>query len=78
MVDFVTRTVGWKVEARYNALSSEVNNEWDRGDDLRSGAVRQLRQHAGSGMTAEIQGHRLIVLTLIRHPPAAERRSTFV
>jgi carboxypeptidase C (cathepsin A) len=44
MVDFVTRTVGWKVEARYNALSSEVNNEWDRGDDLRSGAVRQLRQ----------------------------------
>lgn len=30
MVDFVTRTVGWKVEARYNALSSEVNRMWDR------------------------------------------------
>jgi carboxypeptidase C (cathepsin A) len=30
MVDFVTRTVGWKVEARYNALSDEVNREWDR------------------------------------------------
>jgi len=44
MVDFVTRTVGWKVDARYNALSYEVNNEWDRGDDLRSGAVQQLRQ----------------------------------
>ncbi len=43
MVDFVTRTVGWKVEARYNALSYEVNNDWDRGDDLRSGAVPQLR-----------------------------------
>ena len=43
MVDFVTRTVGWKVDARYNALSYEVGNEWDRGDDLRSGAVPQLR-----------------------------------
>ena len=43
MVDFVTRTVGWKVEARYNALSYEVNNAWDRGDDLREGAVDQLR-----------------------------------
>ncbi len=43
MVDFVTRTVGWRVEARYNALSYEVNNDWDRGDDLRSGAVPQLR-----------------------------------
>ena len=25
MVDFVTRTVGWKVDARYNALSYDVN-----------------------------------------------------
>jgi carboxypeptidase C (cathepsin A) len=24
MVDFVTRTVGWKVDARYNALSYDV------------------------------------------------------
>jgi carboxypeptidase C (cathepsin A) len=30
MVDFVTRTVGWKIEARYNALSDEVNRNWDR------------------------------------------------
>jgi carboxypeptidase C (cathepsin A) len=30
MVDFVTRTVGWKTDARYNALSSEVNENWDR------------------------------------------------
>jgi carboxypeptidase C (cathepsin A) len=44
MVDFVTRTVGWKVDARYNALSFEVNRDWDRGDDLRNGAVQQLRE----------------------------------
>jgi carboxypeptidase C (cathepsin A) len=45
MVDFVTRTVGWKVDARYNALSGEVNRLWDRGDnDLRKGAVPDLRQ----------------------------------
>jgi len=43
MVDFVTRTVGWKVEARYYALSYEVNSAWDGGDDLRSGSVEQLR-----------------------------------
>ncbi len=30
MVDFVTRTVGWKTEARYNALSFEVNHLWDQ------------------------------------------------
>jgi carboxypeptidase C (cathepsin A) len=30
MVDFVTRTVGWKTDARYNALSFEVNRLWDQ------------------------------------------------
>ena len=45
MVDFVTRTVGWKVEARYNALSYDVNRQWDRsGPDLRNGSVPELRQ----------------------------------
>jgi carboxypeptidase C (cathepsin A) len=44
MVDFVTRTVGWKVDARYNALSFDVNRLWDRGEDLRAGSVPQLRQ----------------------------------
>jgi len=44
MVDFVTRTVGWKVDARYNALSYEVSRQWDRGDELRRGSVTQLRQ----------------------------------
>ncbi len=31
MVDFVTRTVGWKVEARYEALSNDVGSNWDGG-----------------------------------------------
>jgi carboxypeptidase C (cathepsin A) len=31
MVDFVTRTVGWKTDTRYNALSGEVNRMWERG-----------------------------------------------
>jgi carboxypeptidase C (cathepsin A) len=44
MVDFVTRTVGWKVDARYNALSGDVNRQWDRGGDLRRGAVPDLRE----------------------------------
>jgi carboxypeptidase C (cathepsin A) len=30
MVDFVTRTVGWKTDASYNALSFEVNKLWDQ------------------------------------------------
>jgi carboxypeptidase C (cathepsin A) len=44
MVDFDTRTVGWKVDARYNALSYEVGELWDRGDDLRKGSVPDLRE----------------------------------
>ncbi|HUB31000.1 MAG TPA: hypothetical protein VL967_14930 [Terracidiphilus sp.] len=44
MVDFVTRTVGWKIDARYNALSYDVNRAWDRDEDLRSGSVSQLRE----------------------------------
>lgn len=31
MVDFVTREVGWKTDARYNALSYAVNSAWNRG-----------------------------------------------
>jgi carboxypeptidase C (cathepsin A) len=44
MVDFVTRVVGWKTDARYNALSYDVNRLWEGGDDLRKGAVEQLRE----------------------------------
>ncbi|MCJ2188979.1 S10 family peptidase [Novosphingobium beihaiensis] len=32
MVDFITRQVGWKVDARYHALSYAVNEEWKRDD----------------------------------------------
>ncbi|OYY91338.1 MAG: peptidase S10 [Sphingomonas sp. 28-66-16] len=43
MVDFVTRVVGWKTDARYHALSYEVNAAWDRGkpDDT---PVQDLRK----------------------------------
>jgi carboxypeptidase C (cathepsin A) len=43
MVDFVTRVVGWKTDARYHALSYEVNEAWDRGkpDDT---PVQDLRK----------------------------------
>ncbi len=45
MVDFVTRTVGWKVDARYNALSYDVGRQWDRGgNEIRRGAVPDLRE----------------------------------
>ena len=45
MVDFVTHTVGWKVDARYNALSYAVSSAWSRDDPtLRSGSATQLRQ----------------------------------
>lgn len=45
MVDFVTRVVGWKVEARYNALSYEVGGGWDNDSRaLRRGAVPDLRE----------------------------------
>ena len=45
MVDFVTRVVGWKTDARYNALSYEVNGQWDHESrNLRQGAVPDLRQ----------------------------------
>jgi len=48
MVNFLTNTVGWKVDARYNALSYEVNRLWQGGDAMRSGSVEQLRQAAAA------------------------------
>lgn len=44
MVNFVTVTVGWKIDARYNALSYDVNRLWVGGDALRQGSVTQLRE----------------------------------
>jgi carboxypeptidase C (cathepsin A) len=43
MVDFDTRVVGWKIEARYNALSGEVGAGWENGEgNIQS--VTDLRQ----------------------------------
>jgi len=45
MVDFITRTVGWKYDGRYEALSYDVNRQWDHNsDDLRKGAIGDLRE----------------------------------
>ena len=45
IVDWVTRVVGWKTTARYNALSGEVNAQWDRSDDsLMKGSAGALRE----------------------------------
>jgi carboxypeptidase C (cathepsin A) len=48
MVDFITHTVGWQVDARYNALSYDVNRLWQGGDELRSGSVTELRESAAA------------------------------
>lgn len=44
MVDWVTRVVGWKTTARYNALSYEVNQMWNRDKALERGSTADLRQ----------------------------------
>jgi carboxypeptidase C (cathepsin A) len=44
MVDFVTRTVGWKAEGRYNTLSEEVGRSWNDGLDVNAEAVTDLRE----------------------------------
>ena len=53
MVDFITRTVGWKYGGRYNALSEAVNKLWSNGDnadgtdgesDIERGSVEELRE----------------------------------
>ncbi len=44
MVDWVTRVVGWKTTARYNALSYDVNEQWDRDKALEHGSADDLRE----------------------------------
>lgn len=44
MVNFVTQTVGWKYDGRYNALSYDVNKAWHEDDDANEGSVKQLRE----------------------------------
>lgn len=46
MVDFVTRQVGWKVNAPYHALSYTVNQEWER--DNTDTPVTDLRKAIAS------------------------------
>jgi carboxypeptidase C (cathepsin A) len=44
MVDFMTHTVGWKVEARFNALSNDVNQAWEKNWFTNIESVSDLRQ----------------------------------
>lgn len=73
MVDFVTREVGWKTDARYNALSYAVNRAWDRGKpadtpvtDLRKAIandpkMRVLIVHGWDDLSCPFFASRLIV-----------------
>jgi hypothetical protein len=60
MVDFITRSVGWKTDARYEALSSDVNRQWDRNDDLRAVAadpkLRVLIEHGWNDLSCPFMG----------------------
>ncbi len=44
MVNWVTQTVGWKYDGRYNVLSYKVNREWHQDKDADEGSVSQLRE----------------------------------
>jgi carboxypeptidase C (cathepsin A) len=64
MVDFITRTVGWKYSGRFNALSYEVNRLWTDSPDkeksengLERGSVTELRE----SMAIDPKMHVLIV-----------------
>ncbi|MCC2977789.1 peptidase S10 [Sphingomonas sp. PL-96] len=73
MVDFVTREVGWKTDARYHALSYEVNAAWDRGkpddtpvSDLRKAIandpkMRVMIVHGWDDLSCPFFASRLIV-----------------
>jgi carboxypeptidase C (cathepsin A) len=74
IVDFTTRVVGWKVEARYEALSNSVNQAWDRGKGADTESVTDLRQavavdpkmkvlivHGYNDLSCPFFGSRLIV-----------------
>ncbi|HWF86355.1 MAG TPA: hypothetical protein VG222_15955 [Vicinamibacterales bacterium] len=83
MVDFVTRVVGWKVNARYNALSYDVNRQWDNDSAvLRRGAVPDLREavaadpklrvtiaHGWNDLSCPFMGS---ILTVDQMPPMGE------
>ncbi len=54
MVNFVTQTVGWKAEGRYEALSMEVNRQWNAGEELRRGAVEDLREAVAADLKLRV------------------------
>jgi carboxypeptidase C (cathepsin A) len=73
MVDFITRTVGWQTDERYNALSYAVNEAWQRGtpndspvSDLRQAVANDPRMgvliaHGFNDLSCPYFGSRLIV-----------------
>ncbi|MCJ2178212.1 S10 family peptidase [Novosphingobium album (ex Hu et al. 2023)] len=72
MVDFVTRQVGWKVNARYNALSYDVNEQWKRDDtdspvsDLRKAIATDPKMtvnivHGWDDLSCPFYGSKLIL-----------------
>ncbi len=81
MVDFVTHTVGWKTDERYNALSNDVARAWERGgagafsgsasaDDLRVAVatdpkLRVLVAHGWADLSCPFMGS---VLTVSQMP----------
>ena len=82
MVDFMTRTVGWKAEGRYNALSSAVNQAWEKDwftsiesvSDLRramaaDGKMRVMIVHGYDDLSCPYFASRLIVDQM---PPMGE------
>ena len=44
MVDWATRVVGWRIDARYEPLSGTVNRLWDWGHDRDTESVTDLRE----------------------------------
>ena len=44
MVDFITREVGWKTDAHYEALSHDVGRAWDHGNAKNDRPVSDLRK----------------------------------
>ena len=78
MVDFITREVGWKTNARYNALSFAVNSAWDRGtpddapvSDLRKAVANDPKMgvlivHGYNDLSCPYFGSQLIIAQMPR------------
>jgi carboxypeptidase C (cathepsin A) len=87
IVNFVTNTVGWKTEAPYNLLSSDVGRQWDRQNaETQRGSVPDLREalaadpklqvlifHGWNDLSCAFMGS---VLTRNELPPTLARQVT--